>query len=489
MRRFLIVMLCVVLTLSAPMSALAAQESITRLIPGEMLLSTIPEEMLDIEALCNELCNKQYRSGNSFMYIVEAAKGELVSVAGRMTEDGFYISTPFIGERTLYFSWEDMLRKFQEASTAESPDSNAYEMAVSILPMFLMMALASGQMNGLITPEMLNELRATLNHTLVSSDAFSGTWSLHQYPVNDPLRDPTDDYMWLQLTNEHFADYVGSEDFSKLLAENVPVLASYQDKLIGELKTALEKDDFALTATYYQDDEKLCGLSMDFATSNAIDGVDATKGDTSITSVRYKVLTEEDAITYRLDWNNSYLSSGLPGSSGAAFKLVLDPTNSIATMDGTINTGGDTSSMFKFYTIDNGDGTVDSWWSLLSNGMLQSMTMEYGTEGDTQTNRTAYYMSLDETKLRQPGPADQAMFTTVTESKPAEEPERLAALNAVTPENCIQLLQMTEEEANAELKTMRGEMARAMLLMMSRLPAELLKLDISIDPIFITEGE
>ena len=114
MRKLTAVLLVIVLCLSLPLHALAATELTIRLRVGEALLEENYLTIEELELLFNSLFCKVIMDGSTAAYSLHSEKGEMLNVYYRSGLDGFYFSSPLVGERTLYFSTHDAAERIKQ---------------------------------------------------------------------------------------------------------------------------------------------------------------------------------------------------------------------------------------------------------------------------------------------------------------------------------------------------------------------------------------
>ena len=163
-RKILASVLCLMLALAMPLTSLAATDVTVRIIPGAELASVNEAVGPALESLFLHMIAED----ESAVLALESNKGEVVSAAVRGDNTGFYVSSPLLGERTLYFTMEDIavfmgeMMKQSGASEAEIAEFQQ-AMAQMAAPNMATMQASQNAQNALIQQGFSDEVDALYN--------------------------------------------------------------------------------------------------------------------------------------------------------------------------------------------------------------------------------------------------------------------------------------------------------------------------------------
>lgn len=473
MRKVLAVLLSVILALSLPMSAFAATQITLRIIPGAELLEAGGEQL---QTMFESLYYRILLEGSATAFSVHSDKGELISVNMRSGLDGFYCSTALVGDRTLYFSTHDVAETIvQDMQSVQAGEISEAELfmggtIVSMLPSFI----AAGVFPALYEqPSVVTELIGLLPDSALLMGG-NATVTEGDFIAED--HDPATTKTEYTRTAADLAALMDNEAFRKLWNDRMQLEEETAAQVFAGLKEAFSGSDFQVAATVYTNGDRQCAAHREITysvVSESASGTYESKNHLIVDSASKGSLT-----THTLTINNTTLerSAGTEQSYSEVFRLVIDSAAGTFTLTGADAKNADRNVIQGQLTID-ANGMPEGWFGVLEDGYQFTATLKTVAENqDAYTLLSLYETTEAADTLIEPAEDLVPMLSFAVQVAQTEAPEALTALAAATPESCLQLLRLPEAALAKELDLIEGEMMSALLLMMSRMPPELLTL-------------
>lgn len=467
MRKATALFLSLLLVLCLPLQAFAASDLTLRIIPGAELLE---EGGPQLEALFGSLYYKMILEGSAASFSLQSDNGELISVNLRSGLEGFYFSSPIVGDRTLYISTHDaaeLIRQYMENATAEP---GAGQIIVSLLPAYMPV----GGITALCGQEsVLTELLSLLSEC---EPLLRCEKTVTEGSFAEDAHDPATKKTVTTVTAADIAALFGDEGFQKLLNDQLKLEQSTAAQLFGFLQQAFWETDFTVTTTVLSDGDKVCSTHHDITYSVAHE---TASGNTTIQSRISAISHIKGAVTTFTAAITSTNGEAEPVYS-ATYEARVD--NSAGTVRITGEEEGTTTRNSLLGSFSSGaDGLPDGWFAYAQEGYQFSARLDSTKENGV----SSFLLSLTEMPSengtpQEPPASGEALLSFSLQMEETEAPEALTALAAAVPEGCLQLLRLSEEQLQKELQLISGDAMRAMLLMMSRMPPELR--DITITP-------
>lgn len=498
MRKLIAVALCLVLCLSLPLHALAATELTIRLRVGEALLEENYLTIEELELLFNSLFCKVIMDGSTAAYSLHSEKGEMLNVCYRSGLEGFYFSSPLVGERTLYFSTHDAAERIKqemEAQPAQTPETYATEVSASTTVISMLpTAIAAGLIPAIFQGDSIITEFAQLFSE--SGALIGGEKTITEGSFTGEEHDPATQKTVHTFTAADLAALCKDPAFRKLWNDRLQLNESTAEEIFLALEEEFAKSNLAVTRTAYADGEKECAVFWEIAyTPEPESEQDIFTNDSSDLKnlITIRTLHKENITTFtyaaRSDLTVIRTDENDPRTYATENTLTVVTDHETGTISingreiaGTVTQNG--RQLFEGKQTDilgeltiGADGAPDGWIGFLDDKVQISAVLDgTQTNGVTDLSLSLLFGENQTGAVQKPAEPLKPLCTFALQIAPTEATEAMTALAGAAPEECMQLLRFSEEEIEAEMQLIQGEAMVALMRMMSLMPPELLNM-------------
>lgn len=494
-RKILASVLCLMLALAMPLSSLAATDVTLKIIPGADLAAM--DE--NVSSIFNNLFLRVVSDDNGAMLALESNSGEIVSGAFTGDENGFYVASPLLGDRTLYFTMED-LSAFMVQMMKDSGMSDAelaeFEAAMS--------QMTTGGMNGGMNMAALysdDDMDLTSFNDPASvnyEEIFADDPAMLQYiesmlakmvvtegDFTDAAHNPATTKTEMTMTSEDMALIFDSKMVKDMYGSMAQSAGMDADEFIATMKDVYSQLNPVINMTYLSNGDELCAMEMDMV----------MKGDVTVElpGENGQTTTETEHIDMTMDMTANVLTQGETDVMDMVMNMTAGDGDKPETLVFTMQVAeNDEADSFAFVGnmkleeenimdlqgvfTEGEDDAIKGWFAILFEGQQVTVTVEGKETNDVYDMVLGIGVRENAAAIVEPTWSDDAMISFAVQVKEVETPDMLKKLAAATPETSVQLLQMTEQELQNEISAISGDAMGALFTGLGNLPPELLSL-------------
>ncbi len=476
-RKILASILCLMMLVAMPLSSLAATDVSIRLVPGEDLTAQVPQ----LGTILNALNFRVIFDEEAGQFALESEKGEILSAALRGSEDGFYVASPFLGDRVLYFTPEDIAKLMEEMMRQGGAD----EETIAQFQQSMQQGLSGSTTNTaafganpeevLTDPAMLQFMENIMNKI-----------SIEEGQYTDAAFNPATTKTTISMTGEDILPMLDSQTMKDAYANAAEAAGMSGEELLAQVKDLFSQIEMTIDVVVYTDEDDLCAMQMDML----------MKGDVTLeTTVNGKTVTETDSIDMTMDMDVNVLDVGddqeninlvvnmkslKPEEENLSFTAdirVNDDADTVAFM-GKVVADEETALEFQGIFTQGEDDSVKGWVALLAEGTQVTFTVDASKKAENlYAAMLSLYVREDASAIVEPSWSDKALFSFAVEANTdAELPALVEKLKNATPETSLRLTSLSEDELQNELQAIALDANSALLTGLGNLPTELLGL-------------
>lgn len=476
-RKILASVLCLMLALAMPLTSLAATDVTVRIIPGAELASVNEA----VGPALNSLFLHMIAEGDSAVFALESDKGTVVDAAVRGDNTGFYVSSPLLGDRTLYFTMEDIaafmgeMMKQSGASEAEIAEFQQ-AMAQMAAPNMATMQAAEVDEDALMNDPAMKQFMETIEKKMVVTEG----------SFTDAAHNPATTKTEVVMDSNDLLLVLDTQMMKEIYAQMAESANMDADQLMKTVKDYFTQLDMTYNIVSYTNEDDLCALTMDMVMKGEVT-LEVTDKDGKTTSDKanfdmlmdmdVNVLTEGELDTIAIVANMTNNGSGSDELKNAVMNMNIaanDEADTVALVgDVTID---DKKVDFQGAFAEGENDAVKGWLAVLAGGDQITFMVQAAEENDVQNVLVSLMVRQDATAIVEPSWSDAPMVSVAVQVKDAETPAALTALNAATPDTSMQLLKMSQEELQKEIEAISTDAMSALFAGLANLPAELMSL-------------
>lgn len=479
-RKILASILCLMLALAMPLSSLAASDVTVRIIPGDEL-TQLHEA---IGPALNSLFVHVIADDAAASIALESETGEVVSAAFRGDENGFFLTSPLVGTRTLYFTTEDvrnfLIETMKQQGASQEEIAQIESMFAQLSGQPAAMALESQDMEAMMSDPALMQLVTNLMDDVVTTE---GTFT-------DAAHDPATTQTVITLTGEDLALVFDTELIKQMYGSIAQSSGMDADALIKMIKDMFSQLDVKYVITVLTNADELCAMQMDMTIAgNATVEAPNANGTTTTQNLSVdmtmdldvNVLTQaEDVVNVAVTCNmtNNGDAQGDMKDATIVVNIVADDNTDNVSFTGSMTVNGNESEKMDFqgsFTEGEND-SLNGWFAMLADGTQITFSIQAAEENDVVNVLVSMMARENAAAIVEPTWSDKPLFSVAVQVKETETPANLTALAAATPETSVQLLKMSQEELEAEATAISNDAMTALFDGMANLPTELLSL-------------
>lgn len=479
-RKILASVLCLMLALALPLGALAATDVTVRLIPGDELTQQEPT----VGAAFNSLFVHVVGADEGATVALESDKGEIVSAALAGNENGIYVSSPLLGDRTLYFTMEDlqnfMVETMKQQGAGEEEIAQIQQMFAQMSAQPAAVALESQDMEAMMNDPALMQLITGLADKIVITEG----------EFTDAAHDPATTQTVVTLTGEDLALVFDMQMVKDMYADLAKTSGMDPEAMLKMIKDMMTQLDVKYVITVLTNEDDLCAMQMDMTiVGDATVEVPGENGATTTESFSIDMTMDLDvnALTKAEDVVNVNITCNMANKGDAEGDLekasivadiVADDNADTVTFVGSMTVEGSENEKLDFQGAfaEGEDDSLNGWIAILADNSQMTFQIQAKEEADVTNVLVSLLVRENATAIVEPTWSDKPLFSVAVQVKEVETPAALTALASATPETSLQLLKMTEAELESELEAISGDAISALMAGLSNLPAELLSL-------------
>lgn len=496
-RRILASVLCLMLALALPLTSLAATDVTLKIIPGPEVAAA--DET--VSSIFNNLLLRIVAEDESGLLAVESTSGEIASAGIRADEKGIYVASPFLGERVLYFTMEDIsafMTEMMRQSGASEEEIAQFEQAMA------QMTLPAGTQNVAGT-SITGMMAADDLDDMMPEELYANDPAMLQFIKNleekmvvtegeftDPAFDTATTKTEVVMTSEDMMLIFDSEMVKEIYGSMAQSAGMTTDELIQMVKDVFSQLDMTYNIVAYTKGEDLCAMQMDMV----------MKGDVTLetTDANGKTSTETATFDTTMDLDVNVLttgevenmaittvmtdkaSSGNADTIGFEMNIANDDAADTVAFDGKLTEAEETAIAFQGAFAEAEDDAINGWIGILSDNAQGTFTINGKETNDVYDAMVSFYFRENSTAIVEPTWSDSPMFSFNVQVKEVPTPELLNKLNTATPETAVQLLQMDQEQFSNEVSSMSGDAMGALFTGLGNLPSELMEMFLTAIP-------
>ncbi|MBP3649864.1 MAG: hypothetical protein J6K73_08785 [Clostridia bacterium] len=490
-RKILASVLCLMLALAMPLTSLAATDIALRIIPGSELAAA--DET--VSSIFNNLLLRIIVEDESGLLAVESPTGEIASAGIRADENGLYVASPFLGDRVLYFTLEDIsafMVEMMRQSGASEEDIAAFEQAMG------QMTMPAGAQNAAGT-SISSMMAADDLDDMTPEQLYADDPAMLQFIQNieskmvvtegnftDAAYNPATTKTEVVINSEDMMLIFDSEMVKEIYGSMAQSSGMTTDELIKMVKDVFSQLDMTYNIVSYTNGDELCAMQMDMIMKGdvTLETTDAN-GNTSTDTATFdmtmdldmNVLTTGDVETMTVTTvMNDQASTDSPETIGFDMNISNDDAADTVAFDGKLTEAEDTVALFQGAFAEGEDDAIKGWVGILAENEQVTFTIDGKETNDVYDAMVSFYFRENSTAIVEPTWSDSPLFSFAVQVKDVPTPELLNKLNAATPATSVQLLQMDESQLNDEVSAISGDAMSALFTGLGNLPSDLMSL-------------
>lgn len=497
-RKLFAALLSLVLAVMIPMTSLAATAVDISVMPGDALLSQMPEEMRPAMVdLFNALTIRVLSGEKSGMLSILLSGTSALDVAFRADENGLFVQSEVLGDKPLYFEKNDladfMVNMLKEQGQAMSAEEEQ-ELRENFNVMF------SGA--GAATMPTAFDVEAAEGPVEFVFDKDAAIEGVSQMYANDPAmvtyttnminravvtegefvsenRDAANVSLTMTMTSEDFIVLLDSASMQTSIAQLAAENNVSEEEAKAQMKAQFEKMDMNLVMTFYIVKEDSSFVGMDMTMSMKEDKNDPETDTMDMTMTLDRLTT--DVVTYTFNMK-AYEDGEL--EAGADF-VVIDNQNDVIDLDGKLYEYADADAV-KDVVLMKGNFTTTNdilygWFGIVDVEQQQGVTFALASQPTNDGNTVTVDLYIRENAAAPIAPvaSDAPAFTIKVDVSENVSEEALAAVDAATVDGSLQILRMNETELNDYVKLISDKATSLVFSLFSLLPPSVLQLFMS----------
>ncbi len=464
-RKLFTTLLCLLLTLALPLSALAATEYTLSIIPGD--------ELSSVQAAADFFDSLAFRltaGDDSAKLSVVLNDTDVASAAFRADENGVYVKSDTVSPDVLFYTWEECFEAMEKAVKTSGYDDETAALIQDIFTQgkegFLtdFAAAANQDFSEAETPEKgLALAKETFQDDPAMVQFIEGVYSrmiVEEGEFSDETHDSATGKLTVVLTQE---DYVTLCDtammrkfVAKLVEEETPEATEKEksektDEMIAELKELYRKSDISIALTALK--ESGAPVSLDLTADLLIpDDIDA--------AAQSGGAEKDESETVHVTMDASYRR--LTTDEGVQRKAQLSMT-----------ANGEEICVGEFDALQAKDKTTTATLALLAG--KQQITLAYDkAEADGVKDRTvAIYARSNAAAIIAPAASDRPLLSFNLKTREVED-EALKAVEAATHQTAERVSAMTDAEYQEFATDMQTRSQQTLYTILNNLPESVL---------------
>ena len=493
-RKIFAVILSLLLAVMVPVTSLAATAVDISVMPGEMLLQQMPENMrTPITDLFGAASIRVLTGENSGMLSLLLSGKNALDIAFRTDDNGLFVQTALLGDKPLYFQKDDLadflvntmkqqgqgLDAHAEAQLRENVNAMFGGAAMTGVPAVDMTAVPAEPVDFTFDkdaaiaavsqayandPAMVAYVTNILNSTVVTEGEFTAE-----------NRDTANVCMTMTMTSADMVLLMDSAAMESSIAQIAAQNNVSVEEAKAEMKAELENMDMNATMVFYlvKEGSQFVGADMNMAIVEDKNDPDAE----TITMVMKLDRLTTDVVTYTFNMQG-FEDEKL--EAGADF-VVVDDQNGTVNLEGKLYEQEDAATkevglMKGTFTMMN--DVLYGWFGFVDTDSSEGGTFVVAAQPTNDGTMFTLDMYLRENAVAPVAPvaSDLPVLTLKLDVSENVPDDGLAAVEAATVDGSVQLLKMSESEQQQYISEITGNMSGVVFSMLSLLPPSVLSL-------------
>ena len=459
-RKWLTVLLSLLLAMALPLAALADTQHTLTIIPGDDM-AAIPA-VADLFDVLSLTVTPGEKAGALTLTVDDT---DIATLAMSADTTGLYVQSALLSDDVLYVTWDDafafltqvMISAMEaEGEKVDAATREALETAMEQYKATILTSLSNPDAAASFSPatreeemEMLTKMFGDDPKMMEYIEGIYDKMVIEDGSFTDDERDPADQKYSVTLDKEDLlkvcdSNYmrdlmtsaISSEDSSLSEAE----VAKKVDEALEEVRKMYSEGEFQMDMTVYTADagETLTGMEMGM-------NMQMVSGDESAVmtmNLNYDRLTSETGVSHKGDMN-------IIVDEDDAAQLLLDLNKGV-------------------------DGNTTGLAGMMVDDEALTVTLNAKPIGNDGRERTAaLYLREDATAIIAPAASERPVITFKITSGPAAG-DKLSAIEKATPDNSVNVMKLSAEEMEALVADISGRCMQALYTAMGKLPASVL---------------
>ncbi len=437
-RKWMTVLLSLLLAVSLPLSALADTQHTLTVVPGDMLASD--QAIVD---LLNAVDLRLTQGERSSALSVVIDDQELVSLGVYADTIGLYAHSAVLGEDVLYITWEDgfamltdlMKANLQQQGIDDPAAAKSIETTMQQVKTNVVTIIGAG------TPALMPQAPTTANieeSMKIAAEMFPDDPQMVEYikalyedltvengTFADEARDTADQKYAMTMDADALVKMCDTNYMKTTLMETMASVQSEAsqeeldkavDEMVAEMKKLFAESGFQMVVEMYTLDAGMTVVGVDLTMNMTLDATDV-EGEKLKTSMQ--MTADYDRLT---------------DAEGVSYKSNAQMTVDTAKME----------VLFDLYRANSGKS--EGMLGLLGGGEeIVVLYQANNTAADTRVREASVYMRSGANSILKPGASDRPVIGFSVKSEPASA-DKLAKLEKATPDNSVDVLKLSDAE-------------------------------------------
>lgn len=460
-RKWLTVLLSLLLALALPLAALADTQHTLTITPGDMLASE--PAIADLFDAISFTVTPGEKSGAMTLTVGEA---DIATIALSADTTGLYVQSNLLSDDVLYVTWDDAFAFLTQAMIAgmeaegEEVDAATREALETAMQQYKTAVLASlgsastTSFSPATREEAMEKLSEMFGNDPKMMEYVEGIYDkmvVEDGDFRDDERDTADQKYSLTMGKEDLlkvceSNYV-RDTLTSTLSSSDPSLSEAEvskevDEAIEEIRKMYSEGEFQMDMAVYTADagETLLGMEMGM-------NMKMTSGDESVImamNINYDRLTSDTGVSHKGDMS-----------------IVVDEDDSVQLLL-DLNKGN--------------DGITTGLAGMMVDGAAITVTLDAKPVGtDARERVAAIYMRDNASAIIAPAASERPLISFKLVSGPAAG-DKLAVIEKATPDNSMNVMKLSDEEMEALITEIGGRSMQALYTALGALPASVLNL-------------
>lgn len=459
-RKWLTVLLSLLLAMALPLAALADTQHTLTIIPGDDM-AAIPA-VADLFDVLSLTVTPGEKAGALTLTVADT---DIATIAMSADTTGLYVQSALLSDDVLYVTWDDafafltqvMIAGMEaEGEKVDAATREALETGMEQYKTALLSSLGSAEATASFSPttreeamEMVSKMFKDDPKMMEYVEGIYDKMVVEDGSFTDDERDPADQKYSITLNKEDLLKVCDSNYMRDLMTSTI----SSTDSSLSEAEVAKKVDD-ALAEVRKMYSEGEFQMDMTMYTADA--------GETLIgmeMGMNMKISDGDDTVAMTMNLNYDRLTSEAGVSHKGDMSMVVDDDDAVQLLL-DLNKGR--------------DGITTGLAGMMVDDEALTVTLNAKPIGNDGRERTAaLYLREDATAIIAPAASERPVITFKVTSGPAAG-DKLSAIEKATPDTSVNVMKLSAEEMQTLVTDISGRCMQALYTAMGKLPASVL---------------
>lgn len=459
-RKWLTVLLSLLLAMALPLAALADTQHTLTIIPGDDM-AAIPA-VADLFDVLSLTVTPGEKAGALTLTVADT---DIATIAMSADTTGLYVQSALLSDDVLYVTWDDafafltqvMIAGMEaEGEKVDAATREALETGMEQYKTALLSSLGSAEAAASFSPttreeamEMVSKMFKDDPKMMEYVEGIYDKMVVEDGSFTDDERDPADQKYSITLNKEDLLKVCDSNYMRDLMTSTI----SSTDSSLSEAEVAKKVDD-ALAEVRKMYSEGEFQMDMTMYTADA--------GETLIgmeMGMNMKISDGDDTVAMTMNLNYDRLTSEAGVSHKGDMSMVVDDDDAVQLLL-DLNKGR--------------DGITTGLAGMMVDDEALTVTLNAKPIGNDGRERTAaLYLREDATAIIAPAASERPVITFKVTSGPAAG-DKLSAIEKATPDTSVNVMKLSAEEMQTLVTDISGRCMQALYTAMGKLPASVL---------------